>query len=66
MAFSINIRKQFYFIRKNLLLVKELSLRTLATGIMSPYIPHKEAFRFENAPRVCKKVKISPTAKANT
>ncbi|MBP1617421.1 MAG: hypothetical protein H6Q14_1248 [Bacteroidetes bacterium] len=47
-----SIEANFYFIRKNLLLTKELGLRTLVTGIMSPYLPHKEAFRFENAPRV--------------
>ncbi len=46
-----NIESNFYFIRKNLLMVKELGVRSYITGVMSPYLPHKEAFRYENAPR---------------
>jgi CRISPR-associated protein Csc3 len=48
---ATSIEGNFYFVRKNLLLVKELGIRSFITGVMSPYIPHKEAFRYENAPR---------------
>ncbi len=48
---STSIEGNFYFVRKNLLLVKELGIRSYITGVMSPYLPHKEAFKYENAPR---------------
>lgn len=41
----------FWLVRTHLLMVKELGIRSYVTGIMSPYIPHKEAFRYENSPR---------------
>lgn len=41
----------FWLVRTHLLMAKELGIRSYVTGIMSPYIPHKEAFRYENAPR---------------
>lgn len=41
----------FWLVRTHLMMVKELGVRSFVTGIMSPYIPHKEAFRYENAPR---------------
>lgn len=46
-----SIESNFYFVRKNLLMLKELGVRSYITGIMSPYLPHKEAFKYENAPR---------------
>jgi hypothetical protein len=48
---ATSIESNFYFVRKNLLLVKELGIRSYITGVMSPYLPHKEAFCYENAPR---------------
>jgi CRISPR-associated protein Csc3 len=41
----------FWLVRTHLLMTKKLAIRSYITGIMSPYIPHKEAFRYENAPR---------------
>lgn len=46
-----SVEENFFFVRKMLLLIKALGLRVYVTGIMSPYHAHKEAFRFENAPR---------------
>ena len=48
---SSSIDDNFYFIRKKLLLIRELGVRTYVTGIMSSYQPHKEVFRFDNAPK---------------
>ena len=48
---ATSIEGNFYFVRKNLLLVKELGIRSYITGVMSPYLPHKEAFKYENAPK---------------
>ena len=45
------IEASFYYVRKCLLLIKTLGIRSYITGIMSPYQPHKEVFRYENAPR---------------
>ena len=45
------IEANFYYVRKCLLLVKSLGIRSYITGVMSPYQPHKEAFRYENAPK---------------
>jgi hypothetical protein len=41
----------FWLVKKHLWMAKELGIRSYITGIMSPYIPHKEIFRYENAPR---------------
>jgi CRISPR-associated protein Csc3 len=46
-----SIESNFYFVRKLLLMVKTLGVRSYVTGIMSPYAPHKECFKYENAPR---------------
>lgn len=45
------IEASFYYVRKSLLLIKTLGIRSYITGVMSPYQPHKEVFRYENAPR---------------
>ncbi|MCI1778564.1 MAG: hypothetical protein LKI53_01240 [Bacteroidales bacterium] len=45
------IEANFYYVRKSLLLIKTLGIRSYITGVMSPYQPHKEVFRYENAPR---------------
>lgn len=44
------VKDVFWQVRRWLLMVKKLGLRAYVTGIMSPYIPHKAAFHFENAP----------------
>lgn len=44
------VAETFYQVRRWLLMVKNLGLRAYVTGIMSPYVPHKAAFYFENAP----------------
>ncbi|MDD4821914.1 MAG: hypothetical protein PHI48_05080 [Bacteroidales bacterium] len=48
------IEANFYYVRKSLLMVEKLGIRSYITGIMSPYLPHKEVFRYENAPRFLK------------
>lgn len=53
---SPGIEPAFYLIRKYLLMIKTLGLRAYITGIMSPYIAHKEVFRFENAPRFARQL----------
>lgn len=45
------LEANFYYVRKSLLLVKTLGIRSYITGIMSLYQPHKEVFRYENAPK---------------
>jgi len=44
----------FYFVRKQILIIKKLNIRVYITGIMSPYHSHKEVFVYENAPRFVK------------
>ena len=53
---STGVENTFFFIRKYLLMIKTLGLRAYVTGIMSPYVPHKEVFLFENAPRFVKQL----------
>lgn len=48
------VAETFYQVRRWLLMVKHLGLRAYVTGIMSPYVPHKEVFCFENAPTFLK------------
>ncbi len=45
------IESNFYYVRRSLILIKTLGIRSYITGVMSPYQPHKEVFRYENAPR---------------
>lgn len=45
------IEANFYYVRKSLLLIKTLGIRSYISGVMSPYQPHKEVFRYENSPR---------------
>lgn len=44
------VKDTFWQVRRWLLMVKKLGLRAYVTGIMSPYVPHKAVFHFENAP----------------
>ncbi|MFA5639478.1 MAG: hypothetical protein WC946_03195 [Bacteroidales bacterium] len=48
---ALGIESSFYYVRKSLLLIKTLGIRSYITGVMSPYQPHKEVFRYDNAPR---------------
>ena len=41
----------FWLVRTHLLMTKKLGVRSYVTGIMTPYISHKEAFLYENAPK---------------
>lgn len=44
------VEPTFYFVRKSLMMVKKLGIRSYVTGIMSSYAPHKAVFHFENPP----------------
>jgi hypothetical protein len=48
------VEPTFFLVRKHLLLVQKLGLRSYIAGIMTPYQPHKSVFHFENAPRFLK------------
>ena len=43
-----------WLIRNSLVIIKNLNIRMYITGIMSPYLSHKETFVYENAPRFVK------------
>lgn len=53
---DFKIEPIFYFVRRALLLVKKLGIRSFVTGIMSPYQPHKAVFHFEQAPTFLKQL----------
>jgi hypothetical protein len=53
---DFKIEPIFYFVRRALLLVKKLGIRSFVTGIMSPYQPHKAVFHFEQAPTFLKQM----------
>lgn len=48
------VEPTFFLVRKCLLMVKLLGIRSYIAGIMTPYQPHKAVFYFENAPRFLK------------
>ncbi len=46
-----------WLVRNKLVMVQKLNIRMYITGIMSPYLSHKEVFVYENAPRFIKDLK---------
>jgi hypothetical protein len=45
---SENVEGNFYFIQRNLKLIKSTAFRLFTTSIISPYYSHKEIFVFDN------------------
>jgi hypothetical protein len=51
-----DIESAFFFVRRQLLLAKQMGIRTYVAGTMSKYEPHKEIFHFANAPKYLQKL----------
>lgn len=49
-SLSPKIKDTFWQMRKWMLMIQKLGFRIYVTGIMSPYVPHKAVFHYENAP----------------